>query len=385
MNVPDKRALALTYTASGSEYFRIWIVNILLIVVTLGFYLPFAKARRLRYFYANTLVDQQALAFHGDAWKMLRGYVLMLVLFGGYGLSGHFSAWAAFGMFVLLACAWPALWRSSLRFRLHNTSWRGLRFGFEGSAGDAYRAMLPLFVPGLLFLAVNAWFMGGVDKADQAAVKAALGGQAPWMLLGLALLLLLFPLCLGLIKRYQHQGYRYSGQRGVFSASTGAFYKLCAKAGGLTLLVIAAFGLLIAVSMPLLAASIKGAHMAGAIAIAAATLAIYLALLSLLGSYFTARLQDLSWNATTSQALTFQSRLRARSLAKLNLKNLALVLITLGLYRPFAVVNTMALRLAAMHVELAGDIETWAAGRALSTDATSGEMAGDFFGIDVGL
>ena len=43
----------VAFTASGSEYFRIWIVNLLLIIVTLGLYLPFAKARRLRYFYAN--------------------------------------------------------------------------------------------------------------------------------------------------------------------------------------------------------------------------------------------------------------------------------------------------------------------------------------------
>ena len=58
MSDTSQRRLTLAFTASGSEYFRIWIVNILLTIVTLGFYLPFAKARRLRYFYANTLIDQ---------------------------------------------------------------------------------------------------------------------------------------------------------------------------------------------------------------------------------------------------------------------------------------------------------------------------------------
>jgi len=37
------------FTASGSEYFRIWIVNLLL-VVTLGLCLPWAKVRKLQYF-----------------------------------------------------------------------------------------------------------------------------------------------------------------------------------------------------------------------------------------------------------------------------------------------------------------------------------------------
>ena len=43
MTEPDigqsSRVLPLRFTASGSEYFRIWVVNLLLTVVTLGFYL----------------------------------------------------------------------------------------------------------------------------------------------------------------------------------------------------------------------------------------------------------------------------------------------------------------------------------------------------------
>ncbi|MEN9417953.1 MAG: hypothetical protein RI988_1573 [Pseudomonadota bacterium] len=70
------RTRELRFTASGSEYFRIWIVKPLLIVVTLGLYLPFGKARRLRDFHANTLEDGQPLAVHGDHWKMFKGFVL---------------------------------------------------------------------------------------------------------------------------------------------------------------------------------------------------------------------------------------------------------------------------------------------------------------------
>jgi uncharacterized membrane protein YjgN (DUF898 family) len=86
-----RRTLEIRFTGSGSEYFRIWAVNMLLTLVTLGFYLPFAKARRIRYFYANTLVDGQALSFHGDPWKMFRGYVLLVVLMGLYAGLGALS------------------------------------------------------------------------------------------------------------------------------------------------------------------------------------------------------------------------------------------------------------------------------------------------------
>ncbi len=150
------QGLAIEFTGTGSEYFRIWIVNLLLTIVTLGFYFPFAKARRLRYFHGNTLVGGHALGFHGDPWKMLRGYVLMLVFAGAYAGAGHFSPVAGAVAAVAFALLWPALWQSSLRFRLANTSWRGLRLRFSGSLGGAYAALLPLLLPVAVIVAAGA-------------------------------------------------------------------------------------------------------------------------------------------------------------------------------------------------------------------------------------
>src|SRR5436305_11873488 len=45
------RNLPLSFTGSGSEYFRIWIVNALLSIITLGIYSAWAKVRTLQYFY----------------------------------------------------------------------------------------------------------------------------------------------------------------------------------------------------------------------------------------------------------------------------------------------------------------------------------------------
>jgi uncharacterized membrane protein YjgN (DUF898 family) len=42
------------FTGTGGEYFRIWIVNVMLSVVTFGIYSAWAKARRLQYFYRHT-------------------------------------------------------------------------------------------------------------------------------------------------------------------------------------------------------------------------------------------------------------------------------------------------------------------------------------------
>jgi uncharacterized membrane protein YjgN (DUF898 family) len=382
---PLPRPLLLTFTASGSEYFRIWVVNLLLIVVTLGFYIPFAKARRLQYFYANTLLDGQALSFHGDPWRMLRGYVLMVMLFGGYSLSGHFSAWAALGVFVLLALLWPALWRSSMRFRLYNTSWRGLRFGFAGSVSQAYQAMLPLFVPSLVFVAANAWYLGGVDRSDRAATNAAVNAEGPVMLFGLALLALLFPYGLSQLKRYQHQGYCYADQHTEFNAATKAFFKLGLKALGLYFLALVLLIFVLALGYFVYKAMANGSGHVGAFLLSLLAAAVYVAFISMMIAYLASRLQNLCWNATRSRNLEFKSELKAWGLTHLTLRNFCFTLITLGFYRPFAVVNTIAYRLAAVQAVVDSDIDTWQASGAQGTHATSGEMAGDFFGIDMGL
>ena len=389
MNPPTTAARPLEFSASGSEYFRIWAVNMLLVLVTLSLYLPFAKARRLRYFYANTLFAGQPLAFHGNPMTMLRGYLLMLLLFGGYAVAGHFSAWAGVGMFVLLALLWPALWRASMRFRLHNTSWRGLRFGFEGSMGEAYAALLPLFVPGLFMLALTAWQLGGLDANDPAAAKAAAEAQVGASLLASLMMALIFPYTLWQLRRYQHRGFRYAGQQGQFDAGAGSFYKLGLKGIGLSVLTLGLFGVAAGVAFAALGDALKNAvevqNMAPAIGLGALALVAYLALLVFLGAWFSARLQNLCWNATRSQQLQFESRLGARALAGLGLKNLLLTVATLGLYRPFAVVNTLRLRLQAVAIAVQGDIDSWAAEGSRSQAGAAGEMAGDFFGIDVGL
>ncbi|MGA3159250.1 MAG: DUF898 family protein, partial [Steroidobacteraceae bacterium] len=44
------------FRGEGGEYFRIWIVNLLLTLLTLGIYSAWAKVRKQRYLYSNTSV-----------------------------------------------------------------------------------------------------------------------------------------------------------------------------------------------------------------------------------------------------------------------------------------------------------------------------------------
>lgn len=370
------RTLAVRFTGSGSEYFRIWMVNLLLIVVTLGLYLPFAKVRRLRYFYGNTLVDDQPLAFHGQPWAMLRGHVLLLTLFGLYAVAGQVSPLSALVAFVILAAIWPALWRAGLAFRLANTSWRGLRFAFHGDVAGAYAALAPMGVGAALVLAGPVW-MGTPTEAEPLTpgVKAVFAGMA--------ITLLTLPWVLARIKRYQHDHYAWAGEQTQFAAGIGAFYWWALK-----LLVMAVLGMA-AISGALFGLAPSGGAETNGLWWVAGPLVLVLGFYLLMGlllyPWGITRLQNLVWNATTSAQLRFDSQLALGATMRLHLVNSALTLLTLGLYRPFAAVAMARLRLEAVTVHAHTDPATWQVGAGTAGADAAGEAAGDFFGFDLGL
>ena len=55
--------LPFSFTGKASEYFGIWIVNIILSVITLGIYSAWAKVRNKRYFYGNTKLNGSSFSY----------------------------------------------------------------------------------------------------------------------------------------------------------------------------------------------------------------------------------------------------------------------------------------------------------------------------------
>src|SRR5262245_3784981 len=74
------RTTALGFDGSGSEYFRIWIVNLFLTLATLGVYSAWAKVRKARWFARHTLLLGDRFDFHGDPRRILLGRVVAIAL-----------------------------------------------------------------------------------------------------------------------------------------------------------------------------------------------------------------------------------------------------------------------------------------------------------------
>ena len=381
---PGGYRLAMRFNGSGSEYFRIWIVNLLLILVTIGLYYPFAKVRRLRYFYGNTQLGGEEFDFHGNPWKMLRGFLLMAAFGGAYALASNASAWAALAALVALAAIWPALFRASMQFRLANTSWRGLRFQFLGTTADAYRAMWPMMLAMLMYLGAFAFIAPHDGEPRNAAPSMALGIIAGT---GALLVMVLTPWFWYSLKRYQHGHYAIGPVRTELRVGARPFYGVFLKALGIALLFLLpliALGIATAIAA---AGAPRGRANIGWVALALPLLDLlcYLGMLIVDGAFVQSRLQNLVWNHTRSRELRIASRLTAASLMKLTAKNWLLTALTLGLYIPFARVARAKLLIEAIDVTTRHPPQVLTAAlRGMGGDA-AGDAAGDLLGFDVGL
>jgi uncharacterized membrane protein YjgN (DUF898 family) len=352
---------------------------LLLTLLTLGLYYPWAKVRKLKYFYSNTEVAGHALDFHGTPKQMLRGFLLMAALFLVSSLAGKVSPALSSVMGLVLAAAWPALLWASLRFRLANTSWRGLRFEFKGSLKSAYAVFGKAILGGAL--------LGGVGIALM-STKSILG-----TLVGVICFLGIYamgPYVYYALKRYQHQNYAYAQLQTEFRASFGDVLKVFMRTGGLTLLMFAVAGIIAAV---LMAAGMSDAMSGGEgtkaekfASLAPLGIALVLVLQFVPAPYFQSRMQNLVWSQTGNAMVRFKSDLGFTPLFKQTLLNWVLIIVTLGLYWPFALVATTRLKLQAISVHMRVDPDTLVAQASPKAGQMGiGDAAADLAGIDLGL
>lgn len=363
--VAAARISTLRFTGDGSEYFRIWVVNTLLTLLTLGIYSAWAKVRKTRYFWQNTTLDGFSFDYHARPWPILRGRILALVLAFGYSMAMDFSRAGAIAMIVVLCVVGPWLFLKSQQFKLVNTSWRGLRFGFESSLPNAYSRVLPVLllwfsstIASVMFIDSHPWTVG--------VAALAVVVMLPWMHHRL--------------KAFQHGGVRWGDLNARFESCVGGFYK--------TYLI----GLLLMIAVMVPAAILGGMVVVlsrleryGPVGGAVMGVLLFLAIYVLTQPYVATRLQQRIWGASHLGPVRFHTNIKAFKLMRIAVLNGGATLLTLGLYWPFAAVALARYRIECMQVESPVSLDEVSAGvQRRSVDAT-GDGAADAFGLDIGL
>lgn len=337
------RQLKFVFTGSGSEYFRIWIVNTLLTIVTLGIYSAWAKVRTLQYFYRSTQLDDATFDYHGKPTAILKGRAIVFILFAVYQGVAQFSAGLSLLLALALAVVFPFLLVRSLRFRMANSSYRGLRFAFTGNDRGGYAVFLL------------------------------------WPVLTVLSLYLLAPLAHQRFKHYQHNNTRFGTAPFAFDATAGAFYRVYLLTAGVVLLFLVGGGLVGGT----LAAAAGDAKLGVGLVVVLMALGMYAGFL-LVGPYFQAKLQNAVWNHTTLAPHRFRSDVKAGKLFLITITNLMLTALTLGLFYPFARVRSVRYRVQSMTMMAVGQLDTFVAGEQQNVDAL-GDAAVDWYEIDIAL
>jgi len=160
---PAPVAYRFQFRGTGREFFRIWIVNFALTLITVGIYSAWAKVRTRRYFYSNTALAGHTFDYHASPKRILMGRVIALLLLVGYTVASKLPLYVWIPTFLLFVGVVPWLIVSSARFNARNTSYRNVRFEFVGDYLHALGAYVGIFVPVVLTLGF-AWPMAHRER-----------------------------------------------------------------------------------------------------------------------------------------------------------------------------------------------------------------------------
>jgi uncharacterized membrane protein YjgN (DUF898 family) len=132
------REAGFQFTGSAGEYFRIWVVNTLLSVLTLGAFSAWAKVRRKQYFYRNTWVDGSNFDYVGSPTAILRGRSLAVFLLAALFAARQYGGALYVSAIVAGLVLTPCVLVSSFAFNARNSLYRNIPFAFVGHTRAAF-------------------------------------------------------------------------------------------------------------------------------------------------------------------------------------------------------------------------------------------------------
>lgn len=380
---PPVKTLDFRFHGQGFEYFRIWSVNILLTILTLGIYSAWAKVRNKQYFYGNTELDGASFTYDAQPIKILKGRMIAL---GFIALLSFISTVNPFlGILVPLAFIpmTPFFIQRSLMFNARYSSYRNVRFGFSGSIKDAMKVFAGW--PFVMF-------------AGMALIVVVLGtlGLPEGVLSGLGFIfymLVLVPFMFYKFKHYVIANSLYGIAQFAFRARLADFVVVFLQTFGMALLIL---------FVTMLGAQLLGSSVFGNLDVLLqgdispdemGMLMLPLLLVFMVAGLFIAVLpyafyvswmNNLVFNKSSLADFEFRANFSTLSYARLHCVNMVLTVLTLGLFIPFAKVRIARYKAEHTQVLARSSLDQFVARQEQEVGAL-GEAVGDFYDLDFGI
>ena len=393
---------ALSFEGKGFEYFKIWIVNILLTIITIGIYYPWAKVRNRRYFHANTRFEDRNFEYHATGKQLFLGYLFAMGLFIAFAIAQQVSPLASGAGVIVFVLALPwIIWRS-LKFNLRMTSFSNVRFSFEGGLGSAYLNFMVL--PVVFFL-----ILYGIPISAAVVIPLVSAGEmSTTMGLLIGFCIVVIPAMAFLLFAYikmRNSHYSVNNSRfgqGQFSTrvETGVFAKIALKTIGMAFLSVIVLMLVIGA---IVSATIglngvlailqnmgdpQQFNSAMGSALLIIIVPVYIGLIAMgifIRAYSYARQRSyLLANSSLDGNITFESTLTVKSLTWVMLSNVLLVIFSLGLAMPWASVRLARVIIENTHLKSETGFDLYFT-EIQQEQSSLGEQIGDAFDVDLGV
>ncbi|WDP87911.1 MAG: DUF898 domain-containing protein [Desulfobacter sp.] len=344
----------IQFSGTAGEYFKIWIVNLFLTIITCGIYAAWAKVRTRQYFYANTTIAGHPFDYLANPVNILKGHLIVGALFICYLVTEQFSPEWAFVLIGLFYMVFPFLAYKSIQFYTHNSAHRNIRFTFKGTLKQSYQLFLlkPLVIPLTLGLYFPRWIYQ----------------RKKWV--------------------FGHSG--FGSTMNEFSASSKVFYKAYIFAS-IQFILIFAIPLCIMIAFVFMtegmssSQSIKNPQMLSmaSLSILASYTGVILAG-AVSQQYIFSTITNHCWNSSRLGHVFINSRLKTGRLVFIQVTNILAILFSLGLMMPWAKIRRTRYILESLSIETGQSLDEFTAGNQEEVTAV-GDAAVDFFDFEIGL
>jgi len=365
----QERAHPIIFTGNGWEYFKIYFVNIMLSILTLGIYSAWAKVRNKRYFYGHTSIANSSFDYHAQPIQILKGRILVVAVLVLYQVIVGFTPLMAPVFSLLILFAIPYVIMRATKFNMQYSSYRQIRFNFLGKYPYVF----------LFFIALP--------------------------ILSIFTLGLLYPYAIYRQKQYLANESTYADAGFKFLGTSKEFFLTYFLAVfaliGLYVLILSSFNLIDAqalndftkafkeglkTSMENNASTLYADEQSKTAQVFLIVLGFYAFIIFnilLFSAFVNTRLTNYLFNNLELKGISFSSHISFFKLLWIYTSNLVLIIATLGFFIPWAKVRAVSYKLSCMSM-FSDELDGFIADESAKTNVI-GEEFSDFLDIDIGF
>ncbi len=387
----------IQFRGTGVEYFKIWIVNVLLCIVTIGIYYPWAKVRTRRYFYANTEYADRYFDYHATGKQLFLGYLIGVAILIVIQVIGSILPTIGVIIPIILFAFIPwIIWRS-LKFNMRMTSFSNVRFSFMDNLKPAY--IIYMLIPVLGYAIVALLVFGSLVPMTSLDEGSNLTFAFILLAVGIIAAIAIGIFVTGLFTKkaaeYQISQTKFGQGNFFINIKVDKFIKIQLK----KMLIIIGCFLVLSVLSGLIFAStmssgfdldnisneVEGANPLLIVGFLIIYFGFIATFLFATAYSFSRQRQYLFENTTLDKAITFRSTVGAKGYFYILITNMLLVLFTIGLAMPWAKVRVARYIADNSWIEASNiDISSYLTQKEQEQSAI-GEEIGDVLDIDIDI